>query len=73
MSWIYPKDGDIFRKPCVRSCGFVSAYFSGMSGCDIEATWSLWSGTGQEDGLFSVEDSRQGCKAKHVLVCFDAD
>ena len=31
VSWICPEDGDIFRQPCVRSCGFVSAYFSGMS------------------------------------------
>lgn len=39
----------------------------------IAATWSLWSGTVQEDGLFSFEDSRQGSDAKHVLVCFGAD
>ena len=39
-----------------------------MSGCDIEAAWSLWSGTAEEDGLFSFEDSRRGSHAKHVLV-----
>ena len=33
----------------------------------IEATWSLWSGTVQEDGLFFFEDSRQGSDAKHVM------